>query len=109
MFVDYSGFQEDNNVFTNFIITLFRRFHDLAQDLLGECYNNNESLTRELIKYDYCADNKKVKQRVSSLKIAASIYNEEFVAHSSCQSLLNFWWGGALATGEERNLKVSYF
>lgn len=96
-------------MFTHFIITLFRRFHNLAQNLLGECYNDNESLTRELINYGSCADNDKIKKRVPSLEIAANIYNEDFVAHSSCQSLLNIWWCGALATGEERSLKVSYF
>lgn len=87
----------------------FRRFHDAALQLLGECYNDNEKLTKELIIYDFCTDKKNTKKRVPSLRIAVDNSNEEFVAHSSCQSLLDYWWKGVLAPGGKGMLKVKHF
>lgn len=43
------------------------------------------------------------------MKIAVDNRNEEFVAHSSCQSLLDNWWRGALAPGRKGMLKVKHF
>ena len=45
-------------------------------------------------------------EKFGSLRIAAETDNKEFVAHSSCQSLLKLWWCGELEFEEEKRFKV---
>ena len=86
----------------------FRQFHELGLRLLNECHNDDEALTRQLLQYDcYLDENAHTLLRpVRTLRIAADIGNEEFVAHSSCQYLLNLEWGGALEFQEDGRFKV---
>lgn len=86
----------------------FRQFHELGLRLLNECHNDNEALTRQLLQYDcYLNESAHTLVRpVRTLRIAADIGNEEFVAHSSCQYLLNLEWGGALEFQEDGMFKV---
>ena len=63
-------------------------------------------MTRELVMYDCSTDTSRTKKKVTSLEIAAAIGNEEFVAHSSCQYLLNLRWGGKLKLEKDRRFQV---
>ena len=56
--------------------------------------------------YDCSTDTSRTKKTVTSLEIAAAVGNEEFVAHSSCQYLLNLRWGGKLKLEEDRRFQV---
>ena len=97
-------------VFTVIHFNFFSRlFHVLGLRILNECYNENEALTRALITHDCYADTLRTIKRVPSLNIAAKIGNEEFIAHSSCQYLLNVRWGGRLILEEGRRFKVKDF
>ena len=80
----------------------FRKFHVLAVRMLNEFHNENKELTREMLTQDGA------KKGASILEIAATVGNEEFIAHSSCQNLLSTKWGGDLKLEEDRRFKVNY-
>ena len=65
-------------------------------------------MTRSLISHDCYADTLRTIKRVPSFNIAAEIGNEEFIAHSSCQYLLNIRWSGRLILEEGNRFKVKY-
>lgn len=65
-------------------------------------------MTRSLISHDCYADTLRTIKRVPSFNIAAEIENEEFIAHSSCQYLLNIRWSGRLILEEGNRFKVKY-
>lgn len=88
----------------------FRKFHVLAVRMLNECYNDDKELTRELITLDsYVSTRRPPIKGVTTLEIAAAVGKEEFVAHSSCQNLLNLKWFGELKLEEDRKFKVQLF
>ena len=80
----------------------FRKFHVLAVRMLNEFYNVSEGLTRELLMEDGA------KKEASILEIAATVGNEEFMAHSSCRNFLRTKWCGDLKFEEDRRFKVNY-
>ena len=89
----------------------FRVFHDLALQLLNECYRNSEVYTYCLIarESEKWNDQSCFKMMVL-LESTVEPENSEFIAHNSCQDVLHSFWNGDL---DVRNIKclwlVSYF
>ena len=82
---------------------IFRKYHDLSLELLSQCFNEDEALTLALLSTDRLESS----QKLTSLEIAAEINNEEFVAHSSSQYLLDTRWSGILDLQDHEKVKVT--
>ena len=91
--------------FVLIIFIFFRKYHDLGLQLLNECFNEDQELTKNLLWSDRLNPIKKL----PSLKIAAEIQNEEFVAHKSSQDLLDAKWSGYLDLKDDNKAKVETF
>ena len=87
------------------IFTFFRKYHDLGLQLLNECFNEDQELTKNLL----CSDRLDSAKKLPTLKIAAEIQNEEFVAHNSSQDLLDTKWNGYLDLNDDNKAKVKTF
>ena len=70
--------------------------------MLNEFYNDDKELTREMIVHNG------KKTRDSTLELAVTVGNEEFIAHTSCQNLLSKKWSGDLILEEDKKFKVNY-
>ena len=85
------------------ILFYFRVFHDLALQLLNECYRNSEVYTYCLITRDLenWNDQSCFKMMVL-LESTVEPENSEFIAHNSCQDVLHSFWNGGL---DVKNIK----
>lgn len=68
--------------------------------LLNECSSEDERLTRKLFLFDCYNEGAKFRS-FPSMTIAAQMGNDEFVAHSTCQNMLDLEWEGALHFAED--------
>ena len=73
--------------------------------LLNECSNEDERLTRKLLLFDCYNEGTKFKS-LPSMTIAAQMGNDEFIAHSTCQNILDLEWEGALHVAEDGRVLV---
>ena len=87
------------------IFTFSRKYHDLGLQLLNECFSEDQELTKNLL----CSDRLDPTKKIPTLKIAAEIQNEEFVAHNSSQDLLDTKWNGYLDLNDDNKAKVRTF
>ena len=83
---------------------IIRKYHDLGLQLLNACFNEDQVSTRKLL----CSDRLESPKKRTPLDIAAEIENEEFVAHSSSQDLLNQKWSGFFELKDDRKIKVIF-
>ena len=84
---------------------IFRRYHDLAMQVLNECSSEDEQLTRKLLLLD-CYNEGTKRKSLPSMTIAAQMESDEFIAHSTCQNLLDLEWEGALNIGKDGKVLV---
>lgn len=73
--------------------------------LLNECSSEDERLTRKLLLFDCYNEGTQFKS-LPSMTIAAQMENDEFIAHSTCQNILDLEWEGALHIREDRRVLV---
>lgn len=73
--------------------------------LLNECSSEDERLTRKLLLSDCYNEGTQFKS-LPSMTIAAQMENDEFIAHSTCQNILDLEWEGALNIGEDGRVLV---
>lgn len=77
----------------------------MGLQLLNECFNEDQVLTRNLL----CSDRLQSLKKTPTLEIAAEIKNEEFVAHNSSQDFLDTKWNGLLELEHVSKVKVLFF
>ena len=76
--------------------------------LLNECSSEDERLTRKLLLLDCYNEGTEFKS-LPSMTIAAQTENDEFIAHSTCQNILDLEWEGALHIAEDGRVLVGKY
>lgn len=83
---------------------IIRKYHDLGLQLLNVYFDEDQLSTRKLL----CSDRLESPKKRTPLDIAAEIENEEFVAHSSSQDLLNQKWSKFFELKDDSKIKVIF-